>query len=124
MFNELLFFEVAGAMNQKPAYYPGVETCVEETPRKVGRRIALGTPLGLGKANHLVNEFFRRARADPNLSRRNYLGFVSLIFRKTIVLPKQAGPYLERMAFDQPQTPKERLLQSALVYALASLNAI
>jgi len=54
-------------MNQKPAYYPDVETCVEETLRKVGRRIVLGTPLGLGKANHLVNEFFRRAREDPKI---------------------------------------------------------
>ncbi|HJP90338.1 MAG TPA: acetyl-CoA hydrolase/transferase C-terminal domain-containing protein [Pyrinomonadaceae bacterium] len=55
-------------MNQKPAYYPDVETCVEETLRKVGRRIVLGTPLGLGKANHLVNEFFRRAREDPKIN--------------------------------------------------------
>src|SRR5918996_1277591 len=54
-------------MNQKPAYYRDVETCVEETLRKVGRRIALGTPLGLGKANHLVNEFFRRALEDPKI---------------------------------------------------------
>ena len=49
-------------MNERPNYYRDVETCVEETLRKVGRRITLGTPLGLGKANHLVNEFFRRAR--------------------------------------------------------------
>jgi len=54
-------------MNEKPANYSDVETCVEETLRKVGRRIALGTPLGLGKANHLVNEFFRRAREDPKI---------------------------------------------------------
>ena len=54
-------------MNERPNYYRDVETCVEETLRKVGRRIALGTPLGLGKANHLVNEFFRRACADSKL---------------------------------------------------------
>src|SRR5437764_1359508 len=54
-------------MNERPNYYRDVETCVEETLRKVGRRIALGTPLGLGKANHLVNEFFRRASLDPKL---------------------------------------------------------
>src|SRR2546430_9584118 len=54
-------------MNQHPNYYRDVETCVAETLRKVGRRIALGTPLGLGKANHLVNEFFRRAREDSNI---------------------------------------------------------
>ncbi|HEY8226283.1 MAG TPA: acetyl-CoA hydrolase/transferase C-terminal domain-containing protein, partial [Pyrinomonadaceae bacterium] len=54
-------------MKGHPIYYPDVETCVEETLRKIGRRIALGTPLGLGKANHLVNEFFRRAREDPSI---------------------------------------------------------
>ena len=54
-------------MTDGPNHYTDVETCVEETLRKVGRRIALGTPLGLGKANQLVNEFFRRARADPKI---------------------------------------------------------
>jgi acyl-CoA hydrolase len=57
-------------MNERPRYYADVESCVEETLRKVGRRIALGTPLGLGKANHLVNEFFRRAREDPGIDLR------------------------------------------------------
>ena len=54
-------------MTNRPNYYENVEACVEETLRKVGRRIALGTPLGLGKANHLVNEFFRRAHEDPKI---------------------------------------------------------
>jgi hypothetical protein len=57
-------------MNRHPNYYSDVETCVEETLRRVGRRIVLGTPLGLGKANHLVNEFFRRAREDPQIDLR------------------------------------------------------
>jgi acyl-CoA hydrolase len=54
-------------MNDRPRYYADVESCVEETLRKVGRRVALGTPLGLGKANHLVNEFFRRAQEDARI---------------------------------------------------------
>ena len=54
-------------MNQAPHFYQDVESCVEETLHKVGRRIGLGTPLGLGKANHLVNEFFRRAREDQSI---------------------------------------------------------
>src|SRR2546423_12255619 len=54
-------------MNDGPHYYRDVETCVDETLRRVGRRVVLGTPLGLGKANHLVNEFFRRAREDPRI---------------------------------------------------------
>jgi acyl-CoA hydrolase len=54
-------------MNERPKLYRDVETCVEETLRKVGRRVTLGTPLGLGKANHIVNEFFRRAREDSSI---------------------------------------------------------
>jgi acyl-CoA hydrolase len=59
-------------MNGRPRYYADVETCVEETLSRVGRRIALGTPLGLGKANHLVNEFFRRAREDTRIDLHIY----------------------------------------------------
>ena len=54
-------------MNERPCFYRDVETCVEETLRKLGRRIALGSPLGLGKANHLINEFIRRAREDSSI---------------------------------------------------------
>src|SRR5256714_7445814 len=54
-------------MNGRPNYYRDVETCVEKPLRKVGRPIALGTPLGLGKANYLVNEFFRRASRDSSI---------------------------------------------------------
>jgi acyl-CoA hydrolase len=58
--------EVAG----RPVAYADAESCVDATIRRIGRRIHVGAPLGLGKANHLVNEFFRRARADPRLELR------------------------------------------------------
>jgi hypothetical protein len=51
----------------RPAAFVDVESCVEATLSRIGRRIRLGTPLGLGKANHIVNEFFRRAKEDPRL---------------------------------------------------------
>jgi acyl-CoA hydrolase len=54
-------------MTVRPTMFSDVESCVEATLGRVGRRIRLGAPLGLGKANHLINEFFRRAREDPRL---------------------------------------------------------
>src|SRR5918996_1119418 len=57
-------------MTERPMVFADVESCVDATIDRIGRRIRLGTPLGLGKANHLVNEFFRRAREDPRLDLR------------------------------------------------------
>jgi acyl-CoA hydrolase len=57
-------------VTDRPIVYADVESCVEATIQRIGRKIQLGTPLGLGKANHLVNEFFRRAREDPGIQLR------------------------------------------------------
>jgi len=57
-------------MSGGPRCYSDVEGCVDDTLQRLGRRIVLGTPLGLGKANHLVNEFFRRAREDSRIDLR------------------------------------------------------
>jgi acyl-CoA hydrolase len=57
-------------VSERNAAYVDVESCVDATISRVGRRICLGTPLGLGKANHIVNEFFRRAHEDPRIELR------------------------------------------------------
>ena len=44
------------------------EHIVNDILRSVGKRIVLGLPLGLGKANHIANAFYRRAAADPSIS--------------------------------------------------------
>src|SRR5437762_14005695 len=59
-------------MNERPKHYVDVEACVEETLSRLGLHINLGTPLGLGKANHLVNEFFRRASEDSSIKLHIY----------------------------------------------------
>jgi acyl-CoA hydrolase len=58
------------AVSGRGAAFADVESCVEATLTRIGRRICLGAPLGLGKANHIVNEFFRRAQDDPRIELR------------------------------------------------------
>jgi hypothetical protein len=44
--------------------------------------------------------------------------------RKTLLIPDQAHSFLARMELRRPKTIKERFMQRALVYALASIRAI
>jgi acyl-CoA hydrolase len=50
-----------------PSTFDDVAECVENTLSRVGSHIVLALPLGVGKPNPLVNEFYRRARRDPTL---------------------------------------------------------
>ncbi len=52
---------------KRPAFFTDVEKCVDEVIKKVGKTIVFGMPLGLGKANHVANELYRRAKEDPEI---------------------------------------------------------
>jgi acyl-CoA hydrolase len=84
-------------MNRRPAYYSDVETCVEDTLRRIGKHIVLGAPLGLGKANNLINEFYRRASEDPSID-------LQIFTALTLARPRWNGE-LERR-FLQPLTER------------------
>ena len=43
------------------------EACVDVALERVGKRIVLALPLALGKANHIANAFYARAKADPSI---------------------------------------------------------
>ena len=43
------------------------DALVDDIIRDVGSRLVVGLPLGLGKANHIVNTLYRRAAADRSL---------------------------------------------------------
>jgi acyl-CoA hydrolase len=50
-----------------PQMFDDVGEIVEEALRRVGKRVVLALPLGIGKPNLVANEFFRRVRADASL---------------------------------------------------------
>ena len=52
----------------KPETFSAAEQCVDAVLEKVGKRIVLGLPLGIGKANHFANAIYARAEQDPEIS--------------------------------------------------------
>jgi acyl-CoA hydrolase len=51
-----------------PLEFDDAGEVVEATLRRVGKRIVLATPLGIGKPNPLLNEIYRRVAREPALS--------------------------------------------------------
>jgi len=87
----------------RPVFLENVEQCVEEAIRRVGKRIVLGLPLGLGKPNQLANAFYRRAQEDPGVRLR-------ILTALTLERPTGASelerrflePFTERVFGDYP----------------------
>jgi acyl-CoA hydrolase len=48
-----------------PETFTDVGQCVDAVLRRVGPRVVLALPLGIGKPNPLANELYRRAQRDP-----------------------------------------------------------
>ena len=65
-----------------------IDSAVERIVERGGSRIAVATPLGLGKPNHLLNALYRRIKADPT---RHLTLYTAL----SLDLP-EAGSELER----------------------------
>jgi hypothetical protein len=51
-----------------PKLFSDPEAIAEDIIRDVGTDLVVGLPLGLGKANHVVNALYARAAADPTIS--------------------------------------------------------
>ncbi len=74
------------------------EAVVDDIIREVGTRLVVGLPLGLGKANHIVNALYERAAADRTID-------LTLFSALTLEKPKPAsllearfgGPVVERL---------------------------
>lgn len=75
-----------------PEVFNDVGQCVDAVLRRVGARVVLALPLGIGKPNPLANEFYRRAARDPALN-------LTIITALSLLKP-QARSALERRLLD------------------------
>src|SRR3954447_5960437 len=86
-----------------PQLFDDVGEIVEEALRRVGKRVVLALPLGIGKPNLIANEFFRRATVDPEL---DLTIFTALSLRKpgggSELERRFVGPLADRIFGDYP----------------------
>jgi hypothetical protein len=81
-------YRTAPGLNVTPKLFSDPEALAEDIIREVGPHLVVGLPLGLGKANHIINALYARAVADRTVS----LTFLSAL---TLEKPKPAN-LLER----------------------------
>ena len=99
-----------------PKIFSDPEAIAEDVIRDVGSDLVVGLPLGLGKANHIVNALYARAAADRSIS-------LTLLSALTLEKPRPAsvlekrfiGPVIDRLFGGYPDlTYAEALHASAL----------
>ena len=92
-------------------FHKDVDACVDAILAQAGKKVVLGLPLGLGKANHIANALYRRAESDPSI---HLSIFTALTLEKhphgPALLQRFVGPIIERLFGDYPD----------LLYAQAS----
>src|SRR3974390_2053743 len=57
-----------------PTRFDDADRVAEAVLARVGKKIVLALPIGLGKANHVANALFARAAADASISLRIFTG--------------------------------------------------
>lgn len=86
-----------------PSYFEDVERCIDEIIARVGPRIVLGIPLGIGKPNPLVNALYQRVKMNPGL-------WLKILTAITLETPKGSSdleqrflePFVERVFGNYP----------------------
>ena len=58
---------MAAMVGEQPVTLADSSACVDELIRRVGKRITLGLPLGLGKPIRFANALYQRAKDDPSI---------------------------------------------------------
>jgi len=81
---------------------------VDKVIKKVGKKLIVGTPLGAGKPNVLLNEFYQKAKSDPSIDLTIYSALTLQKPKGKSDLEKRfMGPFAERLFEDYPDLDYE-----------------
>jgi acyl-CoA hydrolase len=93
--------------------YADVEAIVDEIIDELGTEIVVGAPLGLGKANHILNELTRRAVENPDIDLTVWTALTLSTPDWSSELERRlVEPLVDRIFEDYPELEYNRLLQS------------
>jgi len=86
-----------------PRHFDSLDACLDDILSFTGPRVVIGTPLGIGKPNALLNRLYRRVKADP-ASHLRILTALSLQKPETSNALEEAflRPFIERVFGDYP----------------------
>ena len=86
-----------------PKLFSDPEAIAEEIIRDVGTDLVVGLPLGLGKANHIVNALYARAAADRSIKLTLFSALTLEKPRPSSLLEQRfIGPVIDRLFGDYP----------------------
>jgi len=92
--------------------YDEVEDCVDAILDRLGTEIVVGTPLGIGKPNHILNELVERAVANPELALEIWSALALSKPESASELERRlVEPLSERLFGSYPTLEYDRLLQ-------------
>jgi acyl-CoA hydrolase len=95
-----------------PQNFTSPDECVEAIIAKVGPKLVVGAPLGIGKPNHLVNALYRRVATDPRLSLRLVTALsLERPTGKSDIEKRFLDPFAARVFGDYPELDYMRALR-------------
>lgn len=87
-----------------PIWLKEPEECAEKILSKVGKQIVLGLPLGLGKANSILNALYYAAENDASINLEICTAITLARPKRTIDLERRfVDPLFERLAGNYPE---------------------
>ena len=96
----------------RPIWSTDAENCAEWVLSKVGKNLVIGLPLGLGKANTILNAIYARAEADPSINLRIFTALtLARPMGSTDLEKKFISPLFQRLAGDYPELAYNAPLQ-------------
>ncbi|MDH3469568.1 MAG: hypothetical protein OES26_27395, partial [Gammaproteobacteria bacterium] len=91
--------------------YMNEQDCVDAIIKRVGKKLRVATPLAAGKANHLLNALYQRAKQDPEIDLKLFTALTLAKPRgKNLLERRFLEPFVERVfgAFPDPQYHLDR----------------